>query len=81
MRLKSALAANTGQPEKHPIDKLLQKLESSEDLEVLQHALADPDVPADGLTLALRRTYGRKVVQDDSVETWRRKRFREVTGL
>jgi hypothetical protein len=56
-------------------------LESSEDLEVLQHALADPDVPADGLTLALRRTYGRKVVQDDSVETWRRKRFREVTGL
>lgn len=81
MKLKSAIAANTGQPEKHPIDKLLKELEFSEDLEVLQHALANRNLPADGLTRALRRAYGRGVVRDDSVETWRRTHFREVTGL
>lgn len=81
MRLKNALALTSEQPEKHPIDKLLKELEFSEDLEVLQHALANRNVPAQGLTRALRRAYGRKVVDDDSVETWRRKHFREVTGL
>jgi hypothetical protein len=81
MRLKNALAANTSQPEKHPIDKLLKELEFSEDLDVLQHALANPNIPAAGLTRALRKTYGRNAVRDDSVETWRQTHFREVTGL
>lgn len=81
MRLKDAMAATAGVPAMHPIDRLLKDLEFSEDLEVLQHALANPHVPAEGLTRALRRAYGRKAVADDSVETWRRAHFREVTGL
>lgn len=81
MRLKNALALTSEQPERHPIDKLLKELEFSEDLEVLQHALANPNVPADGLTRALRKAYGRNAVRDDSVETWRKAHFREVTGL
>lgn len=81
MRLKNALALASEQPERHPIDKLLKELEFSEDLEVLQHALANPNVPAAGLTRALRKAYGRNAVRDDSVETWRKAHFREVTGL
>lgn len=81
MRLKNALALSSGRQEKHPIDKLLKELEFSEDLDILQHALANPNVSAGGLTRALRRAYGRNAVQDDSVETWRQTHFREVTGL
>jgi hypothetical protein len=81
MTLRNAIDAETNAPQKNPVDKLLKELEFSEDLEVLQHALVNPDVPAQALTKALRKSYGKRVVEDDSVELWRKTHLREVTGL
>jgi hypothetical protein len=81
MTLKSELNAKTNAPQKNPVDKLLTELESSEDYDVLRDALVNPEVPALALTKALRRTYGKRVVKDDSVKLWREQHLREVTGL
>lgn len=81
MTLRNAINAETNARQKNPVDKLLKELEFSEDLEVLQHALANPNVPAPALTKALRKAYGKRAVEDDSVELWRKQHFREVTGL
>jgi hypothetical protein len=81
MTLKNEINTATNTPQKNAVDKLLKELEFSEDHEVLQHALANRDVPAPALTKALRKAYGKRVVDDDSVELWRKQHFQELTGL
>lgn len=83
MALADNLAAFAGDAvaTKNRVDLLLEQLEDSEDLEVLQDALNDRRISGATLTRALRKEYGHAVVKDFSVDTWRRKNLAEVTGL
>jgi hypothetical protein len=83
MALKQTLSELTANAMavKNRVDILLEQLEDSEDLEVLQHALNDKRITGAALTRALRKEYGPAVVKDFSVDNWRRKNLSEITGL